>query len=261
VSETKSFSLLNSREPEPAAGSGAWDVRVADLTELGYQNLVLVPVGYRYLVVTDSSNSGFWTIYEVVPGIMTASKELVLIRVQNYDTRRYWDYVNWYAPGYNSTVNPVATVANYTQLSSLTLSVAPVGSSVKVTNAPAGKYEIFQRTPTSWDRVGLEDGTIEFSAELWDYALGRFGFDIEVFDAQYYDQEPVIETRKIIQAINEELFVDDLILERNRALTLMFNYVLSEFSAPEWLVKTSLIDVDHRIRDLAPYQNYRQDNQ
>jgi len=71
----------------------------------------------------------------------------------------------------------------------------------------------------------------------------------------------VIETRKIIQAINQELFIDDIAIERNRALMLVFNYVLSEFSAPEWLVKTSLIDVDHRIRDLVPYQNYIRDNQ
>ena len=42
---------------------------------------------------------------------------------------------------------------------------------------------------------------------------------------------------------------------------LVFNYVLSEFEAPEWLIKTSLIDVDHKIRQLLPYQVYRQDNQ
>jgi len=71
----------------------------------------------------------------------------------------------------------------------------------------------------------------------------------------------VTETRKIIQAINEELLIDDLALQRNKALVLMFNFVLSEFSAPEWLVKTSLIDVDHRIRQLIPYQNYTIDNQ
>jgi hypothetical protein len=41
----------------------------------------------------------------------------------------------------------------------------------------------------------------------------------------------------------------------------MFNFVLSEFSAPDWLVKTSLIDVEHRIRALIPYQNYVRDNQ
>jgi hypothetical protein len=82
-----------------------------------------------------------------------------------------------------------------------------------------------------------------------------------VFDAQYYDQEPSIETRKIIQAINEELLIDELAIERNRALILMFNFILSEFTAPEWLVKTSLVDVDHRIRELLPFQNYSRDNQ
>jgi len=261
ISETKSFTLLNSREPEPAAGSGAWNIRVADLTELGYQNLVLVPVGYRYLVAVDSSNSGFWTIYEVMPGLAVGTKELTLIRVQNYDTSRYWSYINWYAPGYDSTLNPVATVTNYAGLSGLTIAIAPVGSSVKVSNAPAGKYEIYQRTLTSWDRVGLEDGTIEFSAELWNYSLGNFGFDVEVFDAQYFDQEPVIETRKIVQAVNQQLFIDELAINRNRALILMFEFIMSEFSAPDWLLKTSLIDVTHKIRNLIPYQSYRQDNQ
>ena len=82
-----------------------------------------------------------------------------------------------------------------------------------------------------------------------------------MFDAQYFDQEPVIETRKIIQAINQELLIDDLLIERNRLLTLMFDYTLAEQSAPGWLTKTSLIDVDHRIRELLPFQNYNRDNQ
>jgi hypothetical protein len=99
------------------------------------------------------------------------------------------------------------------------------------------------------------------SAEIYDYALGRFGFDVEVFDAQYFDQEPVIETRKIIQAINQELLIGDLLIERNLSLSLMFDFILSELLAPEWLIKTSLIDVQHKVRDLVPYQNYIRDNQ
>ena len=259
ISESRSFNLLNSAEPEPSANSGLWNLRVANLEILGFQNINAVALGYKYLVVSDSDNRGLWTIYTVqandqVPG----TRELLLTRVQGYNTTDYWSYINWYRPGYNSSSKIIAEVTNIAALDVLAVAV---GSSAKVTANSQGKFEIYLLEDTGWNRVGLEDGTIEFSAELWDYALGRFGFDIEVFDAQYYDQEPVIETRKIIQAINEELFVDDLILERNRALTLMFNYVLSEFSAPEWLVKTSLIDVDHKIRDLAPYQNYRQDNQ
>ena len=259
ISETRNFSLLNSSEAEPQAGSGAWDTRVANLEELSYQDFVLVPVGYLYLVVSDSSQHGFWTIYEV-----TASKTfetLLLTRVQSYDTRRYWSYIDWYLPGYNSSTKVVIEVANTANLDTLSLYDAPLGSSVRVTANSQGKYEIYLRSDLGWTRVGLEDGTIEFSAELWDYALGKFGFDVEVFDAQYYDQEPVTETRKIIQAINEELLIGDLLVEKNYALILVFNFILSELEAPEWLVKTSLVDIDHKIRKLLPYQIYQQDNQ
>jgi hypothetical protein len=267
ISENRTFVLLNSREPEPSATTTVgsvttvnWNKRVANLEILGFQKIDTVPLGYKYLVATDSRNRGLWTIYQVIETTQASGtvRELQLNRVQNYDTRQYWNYINWYRPGYNSSAKIIAEVANFAALSTLNVTV---GSSVKVTANGQGKFEIYIRTAIGWDRVGLQDGTIEFSAELWDYALGRFGFDVEVFDAQYFDQEPVIETRKIIQAINEELFIDELLIERNRALTLMFNFVLSEFGAPEWLVKTSLIDVEHRIRALLPFQNYSRDNQ
>jgi hypothetical protein len=259
ISESRIFNLLNSSEPEPNANSGLWNLRVANLEILGFQNINAVPLGYSYLVGSDSINRGLWTIYTVqVSQTQVGVRELVLSRVQNYNTPDYWSYINWYRPGYNTSSKLVTEVASFSLLDTLSV---PVGSSVKVTANAQGKFEIYLLSDLSWERVGLQDGTIEFSSELWDYATGRFGFDLEVFDAQYYDQEPVIETRKIIQAINQELFIDDLAIERNRALVLVFNYVLSEFSAPEWLVKTSLIDVDHRIRDLVPYQNYIRDNQ
>ena len=261
IVESRNFSLLNSREPDPNANSGAWNKRVANLEELGYQNLNTVAIGYRYLVVSDSSQQGRWTIYEVATGKLIGERILNLVRIQNYDTRLYWNYINWYQPGYNSTIQPIAQVPNRSSLDTLTLSSAPVGSSVKVTANGQGKFEIYLRELTGWTRVGLEDGTIAFKEELWNYAIGYFGFDVEVFDAQYFDQEPVIETRKIIQAINDELLIGDLLIERNQALILMFNFVYSEFTAPEWLMKTSLIDVDHKIRALLPFQMYMQDNQ
>ena len=328
VTENRVFNLLNSSEPLPPLSSGLWDAEVPTLEILGFQNIYAVPLGYTYLVDSDSSNRGLWTIYRVsqvvtisqsftstgssisgstlIIGTVTSGtvvagqkisgvgiesdvfivsaiggttdqwlinkslvvsatniageppRELVLNRVQNYNTPDYWSYIDWYRIGYNSSIKPVATVPNY---SSLTTIDVPLGSSVQVAANAQGKFEIYLKTELGWERVGLQDGTIEISAELYNYTLGRFGFDVEVFDAQYFDQEPVIETRKIIQAINEELFIDDLELERNKSLVLMFNYVLSEFSAPEWLVKTSLVDVDHKIRELLPFQNYSADNQ
>jgi len=272
ISESRSFTLLNSNEPIPPQteivnGTTVtnWNLQVANLEILGFQTPFWsnpsgsIPLGYKYLVTTDSSQRGLWTVYTVVESDITpGTRVLKLTRVQGYNTPDYWSYINWYLPGYNPSTKVVAEVSTYSALS--TLSVI-VGSSVKVTANAQGKFEIYLKTDLGWERVGLQDGTIEFSADLWDYAIGRFGFDVEVFDAQYFDQEPVIETRKIIQAINEELLIDDLAIQRNKALVLIFNFVLSEFSAPEWLVKTSLIDVDHKIRQLIPYQNYVRDNQ
>ena len=108
-------------------------------------------------------------------------RETVLTRVQNFNTPDYWSYIDWYRPGYNTSSKITTEVSSFSQLDTLSV---PVGSSVKVTANAQGKFEIYLRTELSWDRVGLQDGTIEFSAELWDYALGRFGFDLEVFDAQ-----------------------------------------------------------------------------
>lgn len=269
ISEIRSFDLLNSSEAIPPAVQLVdgitvvnWNFEVANLDVLSYQNIYAVPLGYKYLVDTDADNTGRWTIYTVSANQNDpALRELVLTRVQNYVTSDYWSYINWYQVGYNSTTQIVTEVPLYATLSTLTLSVAPVGSSVKVTANSQGKWEIYIRTATGWDRVGLQDGTIAISAMLYDYSLGSFGFGVESFDAQYFDQEPVIETRKILQAINEQLFIEDLLVERNKILTLMFDFILSQLQAPEWLIKTSLIDVDHRIRALLPFPNYVRDNQ
>jgi hypothetical protein len=258
ISESRVFPLLESQEPEPSASSGAWNFRVANITELSYQDLATVPLGYKYLVSSDSSNNGLWAIYEVQSGVIFGSKNLGLIRVQNYDTNKYWEYVDWWAEGYGPLDLITVEVPNYSALDTITV---PDGSLVKVTANAQGKYEIYLRENNSWIRVGLEDGTIQIKSSVWDYSVDRFGFDVEVFDAQYFDQEPVIETRKIIQSLNQEIFIDDLAIERNRLLILMFNYILTEQIAPLWLTKTSLIDVDHTIRQLEPYQIYRQDNQ
>jgi hypothetical protein len=244
----------------------SWNYEVADLEILSYQDLRLVPIGYRYLVKTDSSQHGRWTIYQVIQGNEVGKLTLELAQVQSYDTPLYWDHVDWYLPGYNSSIQPVATVANTAELQTLTLDEAPIGSSVKVTNINGnGKFAVYIRDGinpvTGWQRVGLQDGTIAFSEVLWNYPLGGFGFDAEVFDALYFDQEPVVETRYILRAINEELFIDDLLIYRNQSLMLMFQFIYSEFTSPSWLIKTSYINVDHVVGGLYPYELYQPDNQ
>jgi hypothetical protein len=269
ITETCSFRLLNSAEPTPAPvvnGVTNWNYEVPNLEILAYQDLALVSVGYKYLVLSDSSQNGRWTIYEVVPGNVSGQVVLSLIQVQSYDTPLYWNHIDWYLPGYNSSIQPVTTVVNDSGLQTLSLTTAPIGSSVKVTNInTTGKFEIYLRTGidpvTGWQRVGLQDGTIAFDQVLWNYPLGGFGFDSQVFDALYFDQAPTTETRYIIRAINEELFINDLLIYRNESLMLMFQFIYSELTSPSWLVKTSYIDVNHVVRGLIPYELYQPDNQ
>ena len=49
------------------------------------------------------------------------------MRIQNYDTPLYWNYINWYQPGYNSSIQPLAEVPNQSSLDTLTLTDVPVG--------------------------------------------------------------------------------------------------------------------------------------
>jgi hypothetical protein len=266
ISEIRKFNLLNSAEPTPLPNSGAWDYEVPNLTILSYQDINTVPLGYLYLVLSDSSQQGRWTIYQVATSVNDSNiRVLNLVRVQSYDTPLYWSYINWYQPGYNSTIQPVTTVTNTAGLQTLSLTTAPIGSSVRVSDNGKGKFEIYLRTGidpvNGWQRVGLEDGTIAFSNVLWNYPAGGFGFDAEVFDATYFDQDPVVETRQILKAINEELFTDDLLIYRNESLILMFKFIYSEFESLTWLIKTSYIDVEHVVRGLYPYELYQPDNQ
>jgi hypothetical protein len=160
IVETRKFNLLNSSEPEPTVSSGAWNKRVADLSELYYQNLAVVPVGYKYLVVTDSEQQGEWAIYTVV--LAGLVKVLELTRVQSYDTSLWWNRVDWYQVGYNSTTTATVEVTDYADLATL---LVPIGSSVKVTANAQNKFEIYLRTATGWDRVARSERAA--SARCW----------------------------------------------------------------------------------------------
>ena len=260
ITELRNFNLLNAAQPIPTAGTGAWNFEVPNLEVLGYQTLAGIPIGYKYLVLSDNTQQGNWTVYTV-----GANQTLTLTQVQSYDTSLYWYYVNWYLPGYNPSVAPVAAVQNYGQLSTLPFTTAPIGSSVRVIANGAGKWEIYLRIgvvpATGWQRVGLEDGTIAFKEELWNYSIGNYGFGNQTFDSQRFDQAPQTETRYILRALNEEIYIKELQIEKNSSLILMFNYAYSEFTNPAWLVKTSYVDVSHNIRSLLPYQTYLEDNQ
>ena len=68
ITETRRFVLLDSQDPEPTATSGIWNKRVATIEILSFQDIYAVPLGYAYLVESDATQQGLWTVYEVITG-------------------------------------------------------------------------------------------------------------------------------------------------------------------------------------------------
>ena len=261
ISDSKSFALLNSQEPEPTTASGEWNKRLLTYAELTYQDLRQVSVGYKYLVASDTNNEGLWTIYTVQSG-----ETLLLTRVQTYKTNLYWSYIDWNGANidgstYSSANSSSYEVKVYSEL--LALSGVTDGQWATVVANSSNKQEVYQYSTTTgeWTRVFLQDGTIAIDSTIWDYSVENFGFDLEVFDAQRFDQAPVTETRQILEALNTQIFTNELEVRRNELLILAFEFIMSEQPAPDWLFKTSLIDVNHKIRDLIEYPIFKRDNQ
>jgi hypothetical protein len=180
-----------------------------------------------------------------------------------YDTPAYWSYVNWWAAGYDNNTKSAFQVPIYADLSAL---VVPVGTIVTVAQNSAGKAETYILGETStWNRIGLEDGTIEFNLSLWDYAAAKLGFGDNFFDTTPFDDYPSEETRFIIRALNEQIYIDELLIHRNKSLILLFEYAQAETIESQnflpWLNKTSLVDVSHTIRELRPVEVFQSDNE
>jgi hypothetical protein len=178
-----------------------------------------------------------------------------------YNTQDYWELINWWAPGYNDNTKSAMLVESYYDLAPIN---AQLGLIVTVNNNGDGLQETYVYDGIEWVRIGLQNGTIQFSSSLWDYAEARIGFGDNFFDTTPFDTFPSEETRSIIRAVNEEL-PSNLLLFRNKSLILMFNYIVSETIESQnylpWLNKTSFIDVGHTIRELLPLEVFQSDNQ
>ena len=181
----------------------------------------------------------------------------------DFDTTKYWSTINWWAPGFSNNTKSAIQVPLYADLSTLS---AAVGTIVTVAANGAGNSETYIYVGADvWVRIGLTNGTIEFSSNLWDYAAANLGFGGDFFDTIPYDEYPSTETRYIIRALNEEIYINELLINRNKSLILLFEYIQSETIESQnyldWLNKTSFIDVSHTIRELLPLEVFRSDNQ
>ena len=182
---------------------------------------------------------------------------------EEYNTANYWEYINWWATGYDDNTKSAFTVQYYADLSTLEVDA---GTIVTVGLNATGNQETYIYTSEgTWDRIGLENGTIQLKESLYNYSAAKLGFGDNFFDTNQYDQYPSTETRYIVRALNEQIYIDELVIFRNKSLILLFEYIQTETTQSQnflpWLSKTSLIDVSHTIRELIPLEVFQTDNQ
>jgi len=188
----------------------------------------------------------------------------------NYDVANFITQVDWWATGFDNNTKPAYQVEIYSDLAKLSVNE---GTIVRVKNGGSGYIETYQyqqltdsagKTFSDWVRIGIFKGTYEINSGLYNYGTGKFGFDGNFFATDSFDYFPSQETYWIIRALNEQIFIEELLIHRNKSLILMFEYITSETNESQnylpWLTKTSLLDVKHKVRELLPTEKFRTDS-
>jgi len=243
---------LNSMEPEPTAQSLEWDDTVDTYAELNYINTADLSGTVNYLVKADETADNSWAIYNWDGTTWSRTK------VQTYNTSGYWSYTDWYKTdgnmvhGEDTKIDKQVTYQY--ELDSLELAT---GKHAKVTSADTGGWKLFMRTASGWENVGTENGTIRLSTKLYDYSQDATGFaGDDRFDDNFFDQEPSTETRMVLTALRDDLFINDLAVEYNTLFFTGLRKVLAEQTYVDWMFKTSFINAKNSVRKLDQRKSY-----
>jgi hypothetical protein len=245
-----SYTNLNSSDPEPTAASGEWDSTVDTYADLTYIDTRDISGTTNVLIHSDEENSrGFWAIYN------WTGTEWNRTKVQTYNTSAYYSLADWYDSTHNENTVIDEQVTYQYELDTLDLAV---DKHVKVLQADTGGWKIFQQTTDGFINVATQNGTIQLSKTLYDYTINSTGFDGEdTFDGNFFDQAPTTETRKVLTALRDDIFVGDLAVEYNNIFFTGLRKVLEEQLYVDWMSKTSFINVTNSLRPLDQRKTYR----
>lgn len=212
---------------------------------------------FSVLVLSDETKDNKWSLYE-----RDYSNTVWNIRqVQSYNVEEYWDYVDWYAQGYDSN-----TSIDYQLNESYELFTENFddGSIIKIKNQGTGGWLLMKKIGssdnTNYQTIGREKGTIQLLRKLHDPMEFKVRYDSINYDSVPYDAWPYKELRIILEILRDDLFINDLSIEYNKLLFLCIRYVLSEQTYVDWLFKTSFIKVKHNVGKLHQQVTYKNDN-
>ena len=253
IIDIRTMPSMYSEEPIPEADSGEYDETVATYELLQLIDVTTRPTGYKVLVLEDSTTQNFWVIYE-----LQEDDTWVASRVQAFDTTRYWDAIDWYEDGFDSTTTVNITLQTRVEIH--TLESIPEGSIIRVLDNGNGQWELLEYTAGNFRVVGVENSTVEISSALYDPTNGG-GFDTLGFDLGLFDSSPQEETRRIVDALLNEILIDELAFARNELFFVLIRHILAEQPYVDWIFKTSFVSVRQEFDGLQQFPVFQRTTQ
>jgi hypothetical protein len=205
---------------------------------------------FTVLVKTDNTIQDKWSLYSW-NGTTWYRKKL-----QSYNVNSYWNYIDWYATGFNQFTNVNDTIEGSYLLPSLDNNVNDI---VKINNVGSGGWLLLKKIDNqdsedytiNYTTIGRENGTLQLKDTLYDYSKNTVGFDNRSFDSNFYDNNPSVELRIILETIRDYIFVNSLEIEYNQLFMAALRYVMSEQQSVDWMFKTSFVKSKHNRESLS----------
>jgi len=224
-------------------------------------NTVLSVRRFTALVINDETIQGKWALYER----NSDTREWLRTESQAYDVTLFWDYVDWYANGVSEFTNIDYLIDESYELQSLD---DDIGDIVKISNIGTGGWLLLEKideqdTPdytVNYRTIGRQNGTVQFKDTLFDNSLSLVGFDSISYDTKFFDSQPTIETRIILNALKNNLLIDELAIEYNALFFASLRYVFAEQGYVDWAFKTSFVKAKHNVGELREDITFNNDN-
>ena len=222
-------------------------------------NTTLIVRPFSVLVHNDSEIGGFWAVYNWI----SSSQEWFRNYIQDYDVTNYWNYIDWYATGYNAETAIDFIIPGAYALEGIT---DVIGSVVKIETIGSGGWLLLEKIDNqsnvdytvNYKTIGRQNGTIEFSSQL--YQSETVGYDKQIYDTSFYDREPSQEIRIILDALENNILVDQLEVEWNKLFFSSVRYAISEQIDVDWIFKSSFVTAKHNVGELQQKITYQNDN-
>lgn len=244
-------SLLLLEDPLPTKG---YDDQTDSFTDLSYLDVNAFPDGYKILIPADSNYDGKWSIYN----FNSITKTFELYKLQSFKTTLFWEPLDWYGETYQNGKDIDYVVQIYSEIQALNLQV---GEYVQVLDNGQNKWILYEVLPDfTLDLIGAQDGTLQLKTQIYDVSTGS-GYDSAVYDSQIFDPQAIQELQNIYDSVYSQILIGNLSFEFNKLFLTIINYIFAEQKNPDWIFKTSFIDVYHNLRTLEQFPSYVRDNQ